>query len=95
MFNASTTSAAVIERAAFQPTIRRENTSTTNATYTIPDHVEQYVKSATQVASGRVAVKSRRTRSGARTAAGSERVVNRRRARLAPRMPWARMSRAT
>jgi len=32
MFNASITSGAVIERAAFQPTMRREYTSTTNAT---------------------------------------------------------------
>lgn len=41
MFNASTSDACIV-RAAFQPTMRRENTSTTNATYTIPDHVEQY-----------------------------------------------------
>jgi hypothetical protein len=46
MFNASTTRVANMDR-AFQPTIRREYTSTTNATYTTPDHVEQYVKSAT------------------------------------------------
>ncbi len=32
MFNASTTSEACIVRAAFQPTMRRENTSMTNAT---------------------------------------------------------------
>jgi hypothetical protein len=31
----------VIERAAFQPTKRRENTSMMKATYTMPDHVEQ------------------------------------------------------
>jgi hypothetical protein len=31
MFNASSTSEVCIVRAAFQPTIRRENTSTTNA----------------------------------------------------------------
>jgi hypothetical protein len=41
MFRASTTSAAVIERDAFHPTMRRENTSITKATYTTPDHVEQ------------------------------------------------------
>jgi len=41
MFNASTTSDACMVRAAFQPTMRRENTSITNATYTTPDHVEQ------------------------------------------------------
>ncbi len=32
MFNASTTRAALIEREAFQPTMRRENTSVMNAT---------------------------------------------------------------
>jgi len=32
MFKASITRLAVIERAAFQPTIRRENTSMTKAT---------------------------------------------------------------
>jgi hypothetical protein len=69
MFNASTMSAAVIDRAAFQSTIRRENTSTMNATYTTRDHVEQYVKSATHFSFRRTAVKSRLTRSGARTAA--------------------------
>jgi hypothetical protein len=41
MFSASTTSAALIDRDAFQPTRRRENTSVMNATYTTPDHVEQ------------------------------------------------------
>jgi hypothetical protein len=41
MFIASRTRVVCIVRAAFQPTIRRENTSVTNATYTIPDHVEQ------------------------------------------------------
>jgi hypothetical protein len=32
MFRASVTSGALIDRAAFQPTIRREKTSITNAT---------------------------------------------------------------
>ena len=82
-------------RAAFQPTIRRENTSMTNATYTTPDHVEQYVKSATQSWSGPVAVKFRFTRSGARTAVRSAWVVNRFFSLLAPRMPWSRIRRAT
>ena len=45
------------------------------------------MKSATHFSFGRVAVKSRRTRSGARTAAGSGWVVKRFFARLAPRMP--------
>jgi hypothetical protein len=30
-----------MEREAFQPTMRRENTSVMKATYTTPDHVEQ------------------------------------------------------
>jgi hypothetical protein len=55
MFNASTVSAAVIDRAAFQPMMRLEDKSVTNATYTTPDHVEQYVKSATHFSFGRVA----------------------------------------
>ena len=42
-----------------------------------------------------MAVKLRLTRSGARSAVGSDLVVKRFLARLAPRMPWARMSRAT
>jgi len=53
------------------------------------------VKSATHSWSGRVAVKSRFTRSGALTAAGSAWVVKRFFSRLAPRMPWACISRAT
>ena len=53
------------------------------------------MKSLTQVASGRVAVKSRCSRSGARSAPGSERVVKCFVARLAPRMPSLRMIRAT
>lgn len=53
------------------------------------------MKSATHRASGCVAVKFRLTRSGARTAVGSDLVVNRFFALLAPLMPWAAMSRAT
>jgi hypothetical protein len=34
-------SAALIDLDAFQPRMRRENTSVTNATYTTPDQVEQ------------------------------------------------------
>ena len=80
---------------AFQPTIRLENTSVMNATYTTPDHVDTYVKSATQRASGRSAVKLRWTRSGARTAAGSALVVHRFLALVAPARPMTRISRAT
>ena len=59
------------------------------------DHVEQYVKSATHNRSGRSAVKSRFTRSGARTAAGSARVGNRFTALLARRMASNAIRRAT
>ena len=61
----------------------------------MPDHVEQYVKSATQRASGREALKFRFTRSGARSAVRSDLVVKCFLAREAPRMPRARMRRAT
>ena len=43
------------------PTIRRENTSVTNAVNAIPDHVGTYVKSTTHRALGRSAWKSRCT----------------------------------
>jgi len=87
MFKASTTSGALIDRDAFQPTMRRENTSITKATYTTPAHVEQYVKSHTHFWLGPVAVKSRCTKSGARGAEGSEWVVKRFLAREAPLIP--------
>ncbi len=95
MLSASMTSAADIERDAFHPTMRRLKVSMTKATYTTPDQVEQYVKSHTHFWFGAVAVKSRCRRSGARTAAGSAWVVKRFLARLAPRIPAFRMSRAT
>jgi hypothetical protein len=50
-----------------QPTMKREKTSIMNATYTNPDQVRQYVKSATQTLFGAGAVKFRFTRSPART----------------------------
>ena len=53
------------------------------------------MKSATHKASGRLAVKSRFTKSGARTWAESDLVVKRFFARVAPRMPSSRMRRAT
>ena len=61
----------------------------------MPDHVEQYVKSATHSSSGREALKLRFTKSGARSAVGSDLVVKRFLERLAPRMPWLRINRAT
>jgi len=53
------------------------------------------VKSATHFSFGAVAVKSRRSRSGALSAPASGFVVKRFFARLAPRMPAVRISRAT
>jgi hypothetical protein len=41
---------------ARQPTIRRENTSMTNATYTNPRHMATYVRSATHSWFGRPAL---------------------------------------
>jgi hypothetical protein len=78
-----------------QPTMRRLNASTMKHTYAMPDRVGTYVRSVTHKASGRSAVKSRLTRSGARTASGSELVVNTFRRRDTPRMPSSRISRAT
>jgi hypothetical protein len=46
--SASRTNAVFIDVAARQPTTRRANASITNATYTIPVHVRQYVKSYAQ-----------------------------------------------
>ena len=53
------------------------------------------MKSHTHSSSGPLALKLRFTRSGARTWSGSDLVVKRFFARLAPRMPWQRMRRAT
>ena len=55
--------------------MRRENTSTTNATYAKPAQVATYVMSATQSWFGRVAANSRCTRSGGRIAFRSATVV--------------------
>ena len=53
---------------AFQPMMRREYASITNATYTMPDQVATYVKSATHKRLGLDALKSRSTRSAGRSA---------------------------
>jgi hypothetical protein len=53
------------------------------------------VKSHTHFSLGRVALKSRQSRSGARRASGSRLVVKRFFALVAPQIPWRRMSRAT
>jgi hypothetical protein len=51
---------------ACQPTIAREKQLITNATWTNPDEVRQYVKSVTHFRLGAAVVKSRSSRSGAR-----------------------------
>jgi hypothetical protein len=61
----------------------------------LPDRVGTQVRSVTHKALGRSAVKFRFTRSSARTAAGSARVVKTFRRRDTPQMPSSRMSRAT
>jgi hypothetical protein len=81
---------------ACQPTIRRENTSMTNATYTNPRHVATYVRSATHSWFGRMAWNCRVTRSGGRAAAVSEIVVTVNfRPRTTPARPRCRIRRAT
>jgi len=63
---------------------------------TTPSQQRRYVKSASHSASGRVAVKSRLTRSGALSAVGSETVVRHGLPRrLAPTIPCWRISRRT
>src|SRR5690606_14163371 len=79
-----------------QPTIRREYTSITNATYTKPRHVATYVRSETHNWFGRSAVKLRSTRSSGRAAAPSGIVVSlKRRPRTAPVSPSCSISRST
>ena len=80
---------------ARQPTIRRENTSITNATYTNPRQVATYVKSATHNWFGCVAENCRCTRSADGVAVSSGRVVRTRRPRTTPCRPAARIWRST
>jgi hypothetical protein len=97
MSSASSTSRARLCRAAAQPTTARENTSTTNATYTVPASVATWVKSATQRRSGASAVKSRLSRSAARSCPGPVpgTVVRGALPRRTPRRPCSRISRST
>jgi hypothetical protein len=67
----------------------------TNTSWTIPDQVETYVKSATQVRFGAGGLKLRSTRSAGRGAAVSGAVVRTRRPRLAPTRPSSLISRST
>ena len=73
--NASKTRVVRMFEASCQPTIILENTSITKLKYRTSSQQRRYVKSATHKAFGRVAVKSRQTRSGRRSAAGSAVVV--------------------
>jgi len=82
--------------ASCQPTTWREKTSITKLKKTTPSQVRRWVKSATQRALGRSAVKSRSTRSGFRFPAGSGVVVRQGLPRrLAPWIPFAAISRST
>src|SRR5262249_31529970 len=58
-----------------QPTIRRENTSMTSATYTTSRNVATYVRSAIQSSLGRCTRNCRDTRPDGHAGAGAGRVV--------------------
>ena len=66
-----------------------------NAVYTVPAHVDTYVKSATHNRFGAPAVNWRFTRSGARAPSGSDTVVRTFLPRTAPTRPHARINRST
>jgi len=91
----SSTKLVFIVVSAFQPTIRRLNASMTNATYTTPDHVITYVKSATQSRLGAGALKSRSTKSTGRSPRSPGIVVRRFLPRTTPWRPSARIRRST
>src|SRR3954465_12856832 len=76
--SASRTRSLRIERDTRQPTMARENTSMTKATYTKPAQLATYVKSATQSWLGRLAENSRFTRSAGRAASRRVLVIRRR-----------------
>ncbi|MEO3939288.1 hypothetical protein V3N99_21455 [Dermatophilaceae bacterium Soc4.6] len=78
-----------------QPTTRRENTSTTNAAYTNPENVRQYVMSATHSCPGAVAVNARWTRSGRVSGPMPGMVVRGPFAREIPRSPAVLINRWT
>ena len=77
-----------IDDAVRQPTMRRLNTSDTNAVNAMPDHVGTWVKSTTHSWFGFAAWKLRCTRSGGRAAETSGRVVLKPLYRRAPTVPW-------
>ena len=82
--------------ASCQPTTMRLKTSITKLKKTTPSQVRRCVKSATQRRFGASAVKSRSTRSGFRLPSGSGVVVRQGLPRrLAPWMPFLRISRST
>lgn len=81
--------------ASCQPTIMRLNASITNEKNTSPSQQRKYVRSATHNSLGRLVVKSRSTRSGRRSACGSDLVVRHGfPRRLAPWMPLFFISRS-
>ncbi len=75
--------------------MNREKASMMKATYTNPDHVATYVRSATHSWFGLVAVKFRSTRSAGRDAAWSGIVVRRVLPLTAPCRPVLRIRRST
>ncbi len=78
-----------------QPTMRRENTSTTKATYSQPCQVDTYVKSDTHSWLGRCALNWRLTRSSGHGALASLIVVRTALPRTTPRRPMRRINRST
>lgn len=95
MFNASRARSVYRFFDSCQPTIRRENTSMTNAAYTHPENVCTYVMSATQRRFGAGAVKPRSTRSRRRSDPVPRVVVRGTRSLDTPRSPAVRMRRST
>jgi hypothetical protein len=82
--------------ASCQPTTIRLKASSTKAKNTSPSQQRSHEMSATQSSFGRSAEKSRSTKSGRRSARGSGLVVRHGLPlRLAPWIPWVRISRWT
>ncbi len=92
---ASSTNGVVIVVAVRHPRILREYASMTNETYTQPDHVETYVKSATHNMFGATGLNFRCTRSSARPPCGSAMVVRFFLPRRAPSSPRTPINRST
>ena len=95
MSRQSSTSGVVMLVAARHPRMRRECASNTNATYTHPDHVHTYVKSATHSWFVRSRAKWRSTRSAGLVCLGSVSTGRLRLPRTTPAIPNSRMRRST